>query len=87
MLFAATLGVFANKINMLYGECNKKTANLYVNKGWRFLLCWCRDQELNQGHTDFQSVALPTELSRQICRANLKKGPMVVKAFYRQAVF
>ncbi len=27
--------------------------------------CWCRDQDLNQGHTDFQSVALPTELSRQ----------------------
>ena len=25
---------------------------------------WCRDQDLNQGHTDFQSVALPTELSR-----------------------
>ena len=27
---------------------------------------WCRDQDLNQGHTDFQSVALPTELSRQL---------------------
>ena len=25
---------------------------------------WWRDPELNWGHTDFQSVALPTELSR-----------------------
>ena len=25
---------------------------------------WCRDQDLNQGHPDFQSGALPTELSR-----------------------
>lgn len=27
---------------------------------------WCRDQDSNQGHTDFQSVALPTELSRHL---------------------
>ena len=27
---------------------------------------WWRDPELNRGHTDFQSVALPTELSRPI---------------------
>ena len=27
---------------------------------------WWRDPELNWGHTDFQSVALPTELSRQV---------------------
>jgi hypothetical protein len=26
---------------------------------------WWRDQESNQGHGDFQSPALPTELSRQ----------------------
>jgi hypothetical protein len=25
---------------------------------------WWRDPDLNRGHTDFQSVALPTELSR-----------------------
>ena len=24
---------------------------------------WCPDSELNQGHADFQSAALPTELS------------------------
>ncbi|GAH52141.1 unnamed protein product [marine sediment metagenome] len=26
---------------------------------------WWRDAELNCGHMDFQSTALPTELSRQ----------------------
>ena len=30
----------------------------------RLLIRWWRDPELNWGHTDFQSVALPTELSR-----------------------
>ncbi len=25
---------------------------------------WCRDVESNHGHRDFQSLALPTELSR-----------------------
>ena len=29
------------------------------------LLKWWRLPELNRGHTDFQSVALPTELKRQ----------------------
>jgi hypothetical protein len=27
-------------------------------------LGWCRGAELNRRHTDFQSVALPTELPR-----------------------
>ena len=30
-------------------------------KSFAFVLRWCH-LELNQGHTDFQSVALPTEL-------------------------
>ena len=29
---------------------------------------WCPDPELNQGHVDFQSTALPTELSGLIGR-------------------
>jgi hypothetical protein len=34
---------------------------------------WCL-QESNQGHTDFQSVALPTELRHQRIRAaNLRE--------------
>ena len=28
------------------------------------LWMWCRGAELNRRHTDFQSVALPTELPR-----------------------
>ena len=28
------------------------------------MLKWCLDPESNQGHADFQSAALPTELSR-----------------------
>jgi hypothetical protein len=28
----------------------------------------CRDPESNWGHADFQSAALPTELSRHECR-------------------
>ena len=31
-----------------------------------FVSYWWRDPELNWGHTDFQSVALPTELSRHL---------------------
>ena len=27
---------------------------------------WWRDPDLNRGHMDFQSIALPTELSRHI---------------------
>jgi hypothetical protein len=30
------------------------------------LILWCRGAELNRRHTDFQSVALPTELPRHI---------------------
>jgi hypothetical protein len=37
---------------------------------------WCRDQDLNQGHSDFQSDALPTELSRRHpkWRGNYREG-------------
>ena len=31
----------------------------------RFFRIWWRDPGSNWGHTDFQSVALPTELSRR----------------------
>ena len=33
---------------------------------YSFISYWWRDPELNWGHTDFQSVALPTELSRHL---------------------
>jgi hypothetical protein len=39
-------------------------SNLFV----LFAFSECRDPELNWGHADFQSAALPTELSRHECR-------------------
>ena len=32
---------------------------------------WWRDPDSNRGHMDFQSTALPTELSRQITKARI----------------
>ena len=37
----------------------------------RALMRWCPDSESNQGHGDFQSPALPTELSGQRGALNL----------------
>ena len=34
-------------------------------------ILWCPDPELNQGHEDFQSSALPTELSGQSVKETL----------------
>ncbi len=48
-------------------------------------MSWCRDQESNQGHTDFQSVALPTELSRRKERLHYAKGLALVKDNFRDA--
>ena len=41
----------------------------YMQKKREHLLSflkWCRNSELNQGHRDFQSLALPTELLRHV---------------------
>ena len=35
---------------------------------------WCPEPESNQRHTDFQSVALPTELSGHIKKVATRKG-------------
>ncbi len=34
-----------------------------INTIFIFLFKWCPDAESNHGHRDFQSLALPTELS------------------------
>ncbi len=36
---------------------------LSINRGINIIRKWCPDSESNQGHEDFQSSALPTELS------------------------
>ena len=46
---------------------------------------WCLDPESNQGHEDFQSSALPTELSRHIIV--LKKEEMVPTAGIELATY
>ena len=38
---------------------------------------WCRDPELNWGHVDFQSTALPTELSRHL------KSPYIILLLWK----
>jgi hypothetical protein len=46
-------------------------------------ILWCRDQELNQGHGDFQSPALPTELSRQKRFGKITKNCCQVKINFK----
>tara|TARA_B100000614_G_C14139973_1_gene323824 strand:- start:199 stop:402 length:204 start_codon:yes stop_codon:yes gene_type:complete len=40
---------------------NKNSTSLW--SAWK-ILAWCRNAESNRGPTDYESVALPTELSR-----------------------
>ena len=42
------------------------------------IVLWCRDQDSNQGHSDFQSDALPTELSRQKSSYHILKSGLLV---------
>jgi hypothetical protein len=60
---------------------------LLIKRGLQVLqpsLFWCRDPELNWGHADFQSAALPTELSRRFNMA-FKEGKsprLFLKGYY-----
>ena len=51
-------------------DIKKEPLKLYA---LRLLDRWCPDSELNQGHRDFQSLALPTELSGHIVELFEKK--------------
>ncbi len=46
---------------MYFKYFKMKTKNAYKHSYRRLIVAWCH-LELNQGRTDFQSVALPTEL-------------------------
>ncbi len=48
----------------------KKTANLQFD--CEACVLWCPDAESNHGHEDFQSSALPTELSGHLKEARIK---------------
>lgn len=50
-------GLTVKDVEIVHSSGNKKTATILK---LRFLM-WCL-QESNQGHMDFQSIALPTEL-------------------------
>ena len=50
-----------NNINITFR--NEKSLSIISAEDFVFL--WCPDPDLNQGHEDFQSSALPTELSGQ----------------------
>ena len=45
----------------------------YTPKAIKLAIYWCLEPELNQRHTELQSVALPTELSRLISKSIKKK--------------
>ena len=61
--YSTTFGIDPNIVNILQAQyaftSPKKTAPFGSGQKW-----W-PDQESNQGHKDFQSSALPTELSGQ----------------------
>ena len=55
-----------------------------IYSGLKCLFGWWRDPESNRGHKDFQSSALPTELSRPafVSRVFLEKIPDNRRAAY-----
>ena len=58
----------------------------WVNSGFFNLKKkWCPDADSNHGHKDFQSFALPTELSGRLVqvRLNLMYSAKFVKHFFR----
>ena len=63
--------------------------NLYVNINtiFIFLFKWCPDAESNHGHRDFQSLALPTELSGHIYITGGQTGIRTQTAFTPSLVF
>ena len=50
----------------LRAKSRAKSAVLRNCGACKLLILWCRGAELNRRHTDFQSVALPTELPRHL---------------------
>ena len=63
-----------------YLKCRKRAASYFL----LVALKWWRDPESNRGHKDFQSSALPTELSRPafLSRVLLEKIPDNRRAAY-----
>ena len=58
----------SRNIEGAWGRRKKKSARITHTPAFHL---WCH-RESNQGHTDFQSVALPTELWHHFRTANIK---------------
>ena len=70
----------------MVGKHEPKEKAITNNCRNRFQSCmWCRDQESNQGHTDFQSVALPTELRYLLSASKIDSILLFPKLFYKNA--
>ena len=77
--FASGLFVFG-RISRLAGDRVAETRKALARCA-RALFSWCLDTELNCGHGDFQSPALPTELSRQEGSSMYKKLFCLARSF------
>ena len=60
--FNRTKDKISNEVKKYRNNIIKRKATKKPLDEW--LLKWCRVSESNQGHRDFQSLALPTELTR-----------------------
>ena len=60
------VGKSGNKARSGEGRKRKKKARKLLIATTYGLISWWPDQESNQGHKDFQSSALPSELSGQV---------------------
>ena len=57
------------------GPCVLKLLGRLPLFGNQVLQKWCRDPESNWGHADFQSAALPAELSRHLFKVGSPNRP------------
>ncbi len=80
MLIYSSFLLATIKANNRYYTLKAKGLNMFM---LRPLLVWCPDPDLNQGHEDFQSSALPTELSGHSFKANnaVKSAYNIVKNY------
>ena len=72
-----------DKENSLKGSFEKALDIKKPALSWCLFWNWCPDAESNHGHGDFQSPALPTELSGQQWRCIKHDSRLSVNPFYK----
>ena len=55
-----------NPVRTITAIKNPQLRGFVDSAGLRWILFWCREEESNLRPTDYESVALPTELSRRV---------------------